>query len=190
MKQTAIDILTKLKEITTLQYVVMWNNQFNQIEDGDVESFPFPCAMLELQPQQYNQLGGGYQQTDVDFRIHIGHVQFDSLDGNMEQNLSVFDLRNEVVQKLSLYKPSMSGELFKVSEEQDYEHTSIYHYVITFRSCVIDKIASTLIEPTLVDPIDLSLEVFFVYPQFNFDFNDDFANEYLEIDIDKREIII
>ena len=145
MKQTAIDILSKLKEITTLQYVVMWNNQFNQIEDGDVEGFPFPCAMLEIVPQSYNQLGGGYQQSDVDFRIHIGHVQFDSLDGNMEQNLDVFDLRNEVVQKLSLYKPSMSGELFKVSEEQDYEHTAIYHYIITFRACVIDKTASTLI---------------------------------------------
>lgn len=159
MKQTAIDILAKLKEITTLQYVVMWNNQFNQIEDGDVEGFPFPCAMLEIIPQSYNQLGGGYQQSDVDFRIHIGHVQYDSLDGNMEQNLDVFDLRNEVVQKLSLYKPSMSGELFKVSEEQDYEHTAIYHYIITFRACVIDNTASTIIEPTLIDPVTLELQV-------------------------------
>lgn len=159
MKQTAIDILNKLKEITTLQYVVMWNNQFSQIEDGDVEGFPFPCAMLELVPQSYNQLGGGYQQSDVDFCIHIGHVQYDSLDGNMEQNLDVFDLRNEVVQKLSLYKPSMSGELFKVNEEQDYEHTAIYHYIITFRACVIDNTASTLIDPTLIDPVTLELQV-------------------------------
>lgn len=190
MKQTAIDILSKLKEITTLQYVVMWNNQFNQIEDGDIEGFPFPCAMLEIVPQSYNQLGGGYQQSDVDFRIHIGHVQYDSLDGNMEQNLDVFDLRNEVVQKLSLYKPSMSGELFKVSEEQDYEHTAIYHYIITFRACVIDKAASTIIEPTLIDPIELQLQVSFVYPQFDFGFNDDFANGYLEPQFDEREIII
>jgi hypothetical protein len=190
MKQTIIDILNKLKEIPELKYVRVFNNQFQYLESRDIEAFLFPCAFLEIVPQSYQPLLNGYSQSDVDFRIHLGHEQYDSLDGNMEQNLDVFDLRNLVLKKLTLFKPSMCSELFKVNEEQDYTHTGIYKYIIDFRGGVIDKEASNLIEPILIEPLDLSLEVFFVYPQFDFGFNDDFAGGYLTPDIDKREIII
>ena len=190
MKQTIIDILDKLKEIPELKYVRVFNNQFQYLEDGETYAFPFPCAFLEVLPQNYTPLLNGFSQSDVDFRIHIGHEQYDSLDGNMEQNLDVFDLRNLVLQKLVLFKPSMCSELFVVNEEQDYTHTGVYHYIIDFRGGVIDKTASNLIEPTLIDPIELQLEVSFVYPQFDFGFNEVFAIDYLNPDIDKREIII
>jgi len=159
MKETVIDILNKLREIPELQYVVVWNNQLQYLEDQTIEAFPFPCAFVELVPQAYNQLGAGYQQTDLDIVVHIGHEEYDANNGYMEQNLSVFDVRNLVVKKLSLYKPSMCAELFKLSEEQDYTHTGVYHYKITYRTGLIDKTASTLIEPTLVDPIDIEIDV-------------------------------
>jgi len=159
MKETIIDLLNRLKEIPELQYVVVWNNQLQYLEDQTIEAFPFPCAFVELVPQSFNQLGAGFQQTDLDIRIHIGHVEYDANNGNMEENLSVFDIRNLVFKKLSLYKPTMCSELFKISEEQDYEHTDIYHYILTFRTGLIDSTANNLIEPTLVDPIDIEIDV-------------------------------
>lgn len=147
------------------------------MESQESYSFPFPCAFVEIINQQsYNQLLSGYQQSDIDIRIHIGQEQYDAGNGDMEQNLTIHDLRDLVYSKLSLYKPSMCGELSKIAESQDYEHTNIYKYTMDFRTCFIDKVGSTLIEPTLIDPIELDLVVT--------------RDNGMNPDIDKREIII
>jgi hypothetical protein len=191
LKTTITDIMTRLREIEEVQFVHVFNNQFRFMEEQQSYSFPFPCVFVEtINPQQFNQLGGGYQQADIDFRIHIGMDQYDSADGNMEQNLTIHDLRDLVFTKLALYKPTMCGELFKVNEEQDYEHTNIYHYIIDFRTCFIDKTASTLITPTLVDPITLELDVWFVHADFDIgDFDDSFAVDSLSPGLFIRDLI-
>jgi hypothetical protein len=150
-----------------------------------------PCAFVEVLPQQFSQLGGGYQQSDVDFRIHIGQDQYDAGDGDMEQNTTIFDLRDLVYAALAGYKPTMCGELFKISEEQDYQHSNIYHYIIDFRTGFIDKSASALIEPTTVENMSLDLDTYFIHPDdFNDDFNDDFGGYNIDRNIDIHEIII
>lgn len=160
LKTTITDIMTRLREIESVKFVHVFNNQFEYMEQQQSYSFPFPCVFVEaINPGAFNQIGGGYQQADIDFRIHIGMEQYDSADGNMEQNLDIFDLRDLVFQKLSLYKPSMCTEMVKIAEEQDYQHTAIYHYVMDFRTGFIDKSASTLIEPTLIDPVTLEIQV-------------------------------
>lgn len=160
LKTVITDIMTRLREIEEVKFVHVFNDQFEYMEQQQSYSFPFPCVFVEIiNPAAFAQLGGGYQQADLDIRIHIGMEQYDSGDGNMEQNLDIFDLRDLVFQKLSLYKPTMCSELFKVAEEQDYQHSNIYHYLMDFRTCLIDKTASTLIEPTLVDPVTLELQV-------------------------------
>jgi hypothetical protein len=159
MRETIEDILNRLRAIPELKYVAVWNNQLQYLEDQTIEAFPFPCAFVELVPQNYNQLEGGYQQSDIDIVIHIGHEEYDANNGYMEQNLSVFDVRNLVVKQMALYRPVMCSELFKITEEQDYTHTGVYHYKITYLTGYIDKTASTLIEPTLIDPIDIEIDV-------------------------------
>ena len=177
LKTTITDIMTKLREIPELNFVHVFNNQFEYMERQESYSFPFPCAFVEvLNQQNYTQLLNGYQQSDLDIRIHIGQEQYDSMDGNMEENLTIHDLRDLVYSKLSLYKPSMCTELSKISETQDYEHTNIYKYLIDFRTGFIDNVASTLIEPTLIDPITLEIDVV--------------RDNDLTPNIDKTEIII
>ena len=191
LKITITDIMTRLRTIPELNFVHVFNNQFAYMETGEGYSFPMPCAFIEVvNQQQYNQLLNGYQQADIDIRVHIGQEQYDSGDGNMEQNLTIHDLRDLVFAKLSLFKPTMCTEMFKVNEGMDYEHTNVYHYTIDFRTGFIDNTASTLITPTLIEPIELEIESHFVHNQFDDSFNDDFANEWLPNIIDKREIII
>lgn len=190
LKQPILDIITKLKEIPDLKFVKIFNNQFEYMESQEMYEFPFPCAFVEaIAPQQYNQLGGGYQQADVDFRIHIGQDQYDAGSGDMEQNTTIFDLRDLVYQKLALYRPTMCTELVKTNEFQDYKHTNLYKYIIEFRTGYIDKTASTLITPVIVDPINIEIDAFFVRPSFDEGFNEDFAINTLEPDIDRHEII-
>lgn len=190
LKPAIQDIIARLETVTELKHVRVFNNQFEFMEQGVIQSFPFPCAFVEAVPQQFGQLGGGYQQSDVDFRIHIGHEQYDAGGGTFEQNYDVFDLRDLVYAALAGFKPTMCGELFKTVEGQDYSHTNIYKYTIEFRTGFIDKTASTLIDPTTIDPVTLDLDVYVIWPDaFNEDFNEDFAGENLEPNIYKRDLI-
>lgn len=159
LKNVITDIMDKLREIEEIQFVHVYNNQFQLMQDQNVYSFPFPCAFVEIISQPFLQIGGGYQHSDLDIRIHIGHNEYDSADTNMEQNFNVYSLRDLVVKKLSLYKPSMCSELFKINEQQDYAHSNIYKYIVDFRTGFTDNTASTLIEPELIDPITLELDV-------------------------------
>lgn len=144
------DLLDRLKTIEGVNFVHMWNNQFQNQEDRDVYSFPYPCIFLEIKNQaEYGELGLGYQHSDIDWVIHIGQVLYDTA-GQMEQNLSIFALRDKVIEKLNLYKPPSCSVLFKTTEEQDYTHTNVYHYIIGFRCGFIDSKGS----PEDVDVFD------------------------------------
>lgn len=160
LKSPILDILSRLREIEELRFVKVYNNHFDLLQNGEMYTFPFPCAFVETVAPQFGQLGMGYQQADVDFRIHIGHEQYDAGDGDMEQNLTVMDLRDKVVAKLSGYRPAMCSELFKTTEQQDYAHTNIYHYVVEFRAGFIDDTASQFStdEGTGVDGIEIIVE--------------------------------
>ena len=132
-------LLNRVKEITQFQFVRIWNNQLQQLEDGETYAYPFPCAFVEiLTPADYLPLGGGYSVSDITIRIHIGHEEYDAGGGNLEQNFNVFTLRDLVVNKLNLFQPTAASSLMRSAELQDYVHTNVYHYQIDFRSAFVD----------------------------------------------------
>ena len=136
------DILAKLSESGTFKYVRVFNNQFQQLEDGTVESFPCPFCLVEMvNPSEYTQLGLGFTASDIIFRIHIGDSELDAQGDSMEQNLSIFAYRNESITTLTYYQPNGCSGLMKVAESQDYQHTNLYHYVIDFKCSFIDSVA-------------------------------------------------
>lgn len=141
IKQPIQDILTLL---ATLQVVNqsgqtmnlaprIWNNQLDREKEGKTYDYLKPNAFLEvINNVQYQELGQGFQSADVGWKIHLIHEFMDAQDGTMEQDLAVFDLRDQVVALLSLYEPTACGPLVRTSEGQDYEHSNLYHYVIDF----------------------------------------------------------
>lgn len=132
------DILAKVVT-SSIKYCRVWNNQFKYIEEKKIEAFSFPCAFVEvIMPNNYNQLGCGITQSDVTFRIHIGAVEFDAGDGTMEQNLSIFALRDEIIALLTNFQPTACSNLMHTGDGQDFEHTDIYHYTIDFICSFID----------------------------------------------------
>ena len=139
-----------LAKISTLQlpdlsgntaplFARVWNNQYQWIDKGNSESYPFPNAFLEVvMPNEYSQLAMGWTESDIIFRIHLGMWEADAEDGTMEQNLTIFDYRDDIIGLLTYYQPVSCGALMKVNEEQDYSHTNIYHYVIDFKCGFVD----------------------------------------------------
>lgn len=145
------DILTRLSSITPLNqdnlavplYARVWNGQIKQLEKGETYNFPLPAAFLELpNPASYSNLLNGIDEADIVWRVHIAHEFYDAADGTFDQDLSIFDLRDQVIAILCGFKPTGCGTIYRISEEQDYTHNNIYHYIIDFKSAFIDSTGS------------------------------------------------
>ena len=68
--------------------------------------------------------------------------QLDDQIGGLDQNLDVFDLRDDVITSLDMFRPLQTGNLVYISGEQDYNHDNVYHYELTFRGRMIDPIGN------------------------------------------------
>jgi hypothetical protein len=134
------DIISKLATNTSFQFVRVWNRQIRMLYDGETYSYPLPACFVEvINPAQYEQMGLGYTQSEITFRIHIAQEYYDAQDGTFEQNYTIFDLRDEVIALLTYYEPTACSGLQKTNEEQDYEHTQLYHYMVDFKCSFIDS---------------------------------------------------
>lgn len=132
-------IIDRLKLITDLKFVTIWNNQFQYMADGSLYSFPMPCALVEVQTNDTQAIGGYIQGSDIEVTIHIGQDFYNG--SNMDENFNIFVLRDLVVKSLSHFKSEKSSIFIKVSEEQDFEHTNVYHYKLTYKAQWIDETA-------------------------------------------------
>ena len=146
IKTAVTDIMGRLSSLQDstgnplFLYVRVFNDHFNRMEHQQIEAFPLPCALVEaVSPIVFLPIGGGLQQADVTWRIHIGMEQLDAQDGTMEQNLDIFDkYRDPVVAILSNFRPTACGLLFRTGEQPDYNHTNVYVYTIDFKCGLID----------------------------------------------------
>lgn len=142
MKQLFLDIKTQLlAKVPEVTFVQMWNNQFNDLEEGSVYSFPFPCIFIEfVNENEIKQLGQGYQIYDpLTVRVHIGHDFYNNTDGTMEQDLAVMDLKQKVYKALQKFEPTGAVQFIRYSESQDYNHTNIYHFIQDYKTNYIDS---------------------------------------------------
>lgn len=130
------ELLAALRAITELKHVAVWNNQFAYMEDGLDYSFPMPCAFLELDTSTLDDIGNGFEGSDIKVILHIGQNVLNS--DYIEQNLTIFALRDLVIKKLKTFQGATTGLLTKNSEQQDFDHSNVYHYVIGYSTHFID----------------------------------------------------
>lgn len=118
----------------------IWNNQVRYENDGKLADFPKPAAFVEvINNPVFEQIGIGFRSSDIGFNIHLVAEEFDSEQGTMEQNLTVFDLRDRIIALLSNWRPTACSVMTSTTEQQDFEHTNIYHYIISFVCNFIDS---------------------------------------------------
>lgn len=152
IKQPLQDLLTRLETLQVVNgdgntvdlYARVWNNQIRYEADGQLYNFPKPAAFIEvISPATFETLGQGYQSSDIGFIIHLATECYNT-EGTQEQNLVIFDLRDRVRALLTAYRPTNCGPLTVVTEQQDYEHTEVYHYIIGFVANFTDTTGSKL----------------------------------------------
>lgn len=141
MVEIVNDIIAQLRTIPELQHVQIWNNQFALLEEGAEFAFPFPCAFAEFNfLDGFGQLGSNYQGSDVEVKIHLGNDFYNG--AQFDDNFNIFTLRDLVVKSMAGFKPTGTGNLFKIQEEQDFDHSNVYHYTLTYKAHFIDSTAA------------------------------------------------
>jgi hypothetical protein len=137
--KTAIqDMLTALENTGQFNFVAVWNNHVERLNDGSGYSINAPAALVELENLNVARLGAGFTSTDTIVRIHIVHYELDASDGTLDQNLNVFDYRDAVKSAFTGLKVTNFSPLQYYGELQDYDHTNIYHYIIEFIGNFVD----------------------------------------------------
>ena len=141
------DILTRLRTLTSLSYVAVYNQQYERIGDPNEDGengylFAMPAAFVEFDLSQVKQLGQDYQLYEpVIVRVHIVMNELDAQNGYLDQNLNIIALKNEVLLKLQRFRPTQGSELIRTSEMPDYGHTNLYVWKQEYTTTFVDKIA-------------------------------------------------
>ncbi len=160
----AMDTVNKDGAATKL-YTRVWNNQIRYEEDGQLYNFPKPAAFVEIaSPVQFQVLGQGFRSADLAIRVHLSTEEYNS-EGNFEQDLAVFALRDKVIGWLTNIVLQGCSPLVSIGESQDFEHRNTYHYIVDFVCNFTDTKGSRLDEDKYdafkftTPPTELELDV-------------------------------
>lgn len=146
------NIKTRLQTVTfegsAISFIQQWNNQLESLKAKDTEanilySFSLPALFIEFLNLDTEQLGNGNQlYANLVVRIHILHRQEDAGDGTMEQNLTVFSLRDAVQTALQNFHPAGASEFIRQKQEMDYHHDNVYHYMMDYGCTFVDTLTN------------------------------------------------
>lgn len=130
-------------------YVSIYNKQIKRLLNGSNFSYNNPSLFIEIQEEQQSieTLGNQLTASNLIIIFHIVMMELDGAVGNMDQNLNIFNLRNEVKKNYSLFKLTQGGTFNWMNEDEDYDHGSIYHYLIKYKAYYIDFSSYNILSP-------------------------------------------
>lgn len=142
LKAPILAVKNQLKTLTVLNgdgqsvtpFVKVWNTQVKKEMDAKTYDFPKPAYFIEVRNDViFEQAGIGYRSADLLFRIHIVQDWLDA--GNetdMDEDLAIYDLRDQVNGVLSMFRPTGCTELQGTADIQDFNHEKVYEYVLEY----------------------------------------------------------
>ena len=160
------DIKTKLETLkdsdgsNTFKWIHVWNNQLELIDQSKTYETQYPACFIEFIPESIKQLGAGLQSFDpLTLRFHIIHRMLDAVDGTMEQNLDVFDLKKRVFKLLQKFEPTGASMFQRTLETPDHRHGSLYEFIQEYKTEYIENTALEPVNGKEVPPDTLKLTI-------------------------------
>jgi hypothetical protein len=141
MRSLYTEIRAKLEAEISGVHVRLWNNQVEFSEAGEQILFTYPAVFIDFPNIPWKQGGKGTQRTDEEFfiRLHICSENTNTSEG--EEDLAVFDLRDQVYLAVQDFKPTQSGKLMRSNEGMDTKHTNVYEWIMDFKATFQDTLA-------------------------------------------------
>lgn len=122
----------------TFKNVAVYNQQVERMIRGSGYSFETPALFVEVNEENEEALGDGITASDLMIKFHIVMEQLDSSDGNLDQNMDIFQYRNAIKSSFSMFKLAQGGIFNWLNEDEDYDHGNIYHYILGYKCYYID----------------------------------------------------
>lgn len=172
-----ISVLKDVDQTPLAKTIRMWNDQLTLVTEGKMDLFQQPAIFFEFSTAQIIQLGNGVQLYDpFIFKIHILYWELDSQRGDFDNNLNVFDYKDQIYAAVQKFQPDLvDGQppisaCVRISEEQDYKHAGIYHFIQTYRTTFADYGAQEPVggSETTVVPMPLEIDQTMFDVQANF----------------------
>lgn len=113
--------------------VEIYNSQIDRVRMGKI-AINYPSLYIEIKNYNTINLGRKLNKMDLSIRFHIVMVELDAGDGSMDQNLTIFRLRDLINRTYVNFTPTNCSVISNEIEYQDYKHTNLYHY-ITYMKC-------------------------------------------------------
>jgi len=113
--------------------IKIYNGQVNRTLIGLMKAPLTPACYVEIEEINSNQLGNCITASDLIVKFHIVSTQLDSSDGNLDQNISVFKLRDTIKRWFNGFKISTGGKFIYLDEDEDYDHEIVYHYILVYK---------------------------------------------------------
>lgn len=173
IKTPLADIKAKVKAMLDSQTpaepvfktVRVWNNQIEQIKNKEYPGTVFPACFVEvLTDVQWEQLGQGYSTADIGVKFHLCHEFYDNMEGDFEEDLAIFDLRDAIIAEFTLYMPPGCGSMMKVNEVQDTDHDNLYYYIVEFVCSFVDN-KGVKERPVTTPPTGAEITAVFIDPK-------------------------
>jgi hypothetical protein len=119
------------------QLVGIWNNQVDREKEGEGYSFCKPSCFVEILQIEWEQLNMGAKRGDLKLKFHLVAQMLDN-EGNFDKNVEVLEFRDRLLNGLYNFSPDFCNTLQVTGEEQDTNHTHVYHYTIDAKCNIVD----------------------------------------------------
>jgi len=143
----------RIETLAALKYVALWNNQFER-EDVNVP-FGYPCCFIEFADTSYVDDLNLRQRGTLQINIHLGFESYKT------EDTDILQLKQDLNELIHGWSTPNNTKFLRRSETQNYDHTNIQDYIISYQVTgldvtsvnlpTVDATVSTLI--LNVDPI-------------------------------------
>lgn len=115
----------RIKTLTDLKYVALWNNQFER-ENVNV-SFDYPCCFIEFADAQYLDNLNGQQQGTLNINLHLGFKSFKT------EDTDVLQLKQDLNTLVHGWSTPYNSRFLRTMEIQSNDHPDVQEFIITYR---------------------------------------------------------
>lgn len=130
-----------LSMVPECKFIAVWNNQVDKMQNGEDYSIPLPAIFVELPTNTpCDVVGNNVRVFDpLIIRFHIVDDRLDNMDGTLEENFEVFDLKQKNYAAFQLFKTNGSSSFNCTNESADEDHNNIYHFLQDFTTTWTDN---------------------------------------------------
>ena len=139
------------------QHIDLWNSQVEYLEQEN--PFAMPACFIEIMPIQWQQLGGGAQQANIDIALHIvTRWQMPTFHGGTYQapGTEYLDIPNHVWAHLHRFGNPAFGTIMRITSNVNHNHAELVDSIENYRGAIQIKPSQTGTPATATPNIQIS----------------------------------